>query len=145
MNKIEEILRLIQNDIAYLKENVGTLKTGQNELILGQKILKKNQEELKASQEELKIRQERLELRQLRLEGNQEAMREEFTNELRKTNQRLAVFQEEFTKKVNILLDADKARQDLLEIHDSEISEVKEKQFEHTTRINILEKKVIGA
>lgn len=131
MENTEEILKLIQKDLLDIKQNTEQLKAGQ--------------EELKASQEELKIRQERLELRQLRLEGNQEEMLEDFTNELRKTNQRLAVFQEDITKKVNILLDADKARQELLEIHDSEISEIKEKQFEHSTRINILEKKVIGA
>ena len=85
------------------------------------KILKKGQDELKFGQEE---------------------MREEFTKGLRETNQRLAAFQEDITKKVNILLDADKARQELLEIHDAQISEISKTQFEHSTKINILEQKV---
>lgn len=121
-----------------IKEILIILKKGQDELKFGQDELKQDVSELKQDVSELKERQERLEIRQGRLEGIQEEMREE----LRETNQRLAAFQEDITKKVNILLDADKARQELLEIHDAEISEISKKQFEHSTRINILEQKV---
>lgn len=107
--------------------------------------LSKGQEELKQSFVELSKGQEELKKRQDNLEKSQKEMKNELLEEIHEVNQRLAVFQEEITLKVNILLDADKARQELLEIHDSEITEVREEQFKHSVRITNLEKKVIGA
>ena len=79
------------------------------------------------------------------LKQGQEQIKEELTQEIRLVNQRLAVFQEDITPKIDILFDADKTRQELLEIHDSEICDIKKEQFEHTLRIERLEHKVIGA
>ena len=81
----------------------------------------------------------------IQAEINQKEMKEELLEEIHGVNKRLAVFQEEITPKINILLDADKTRQELLEIHDLEITEIREEQFKHSVRIKNLERKVIGA
>ena len=125
-------------EIKEIKEILKILKGGQDELKKSQDELKKSQDDLKKSQDDLKKSQERL-------EQNQKEMKEELLEEIHEVNKRLAVFQEEITPKVNILLDADKTRQELLEIHDSEITEIREKQFNHSVRITNLEKRVIGA
>ena len=80
-----------------------------------------------------------------RLEHGQNEMKKELKQEVRGVNQRLAVFQEDITPKINILFDADETRKELLDIHDSEICNIKQEQFEHTLKINRLEQKVIGA
>ena len=67
------------------------------------------------------------------------------TKKIEEGNQRLAVFQQDITPKINILFDADETRKELLDIHDSEICNIKKEQFEHTLKINRLEQKVIGA
>ena len=80
-----------------------------------------------------------------RLENKQDETTKELKQEIREVNQRLAVFQEDVTPKINILFDADETRKELLEIHESEICNIKQEQFEHTLKINRLEQKVIGA
>ena len=67
------------------------------------------------------------------------------TNKIEEGNQRLAVFQQEITPKINILFDADETRKEKLKIHDSEIGNIKQEQFEHALKINRLEQQVIGA
>lgn len=74
-----------------------------------------------------------------------QAVEQRLMEEIRKLNQRLVLYQEEIGRKVDILIDADNARCDLLEIHDSEIREIKEQQFNLTARVSNLETRVIGA
>ena len=80
-----------------------------------------------------------------RLENKQEETTKELKQEIRAVNQRLAVFQEDITPKIQALFDADETRKELLDIHDSEICDIKREQFEHTLKIERLEQKVIGA
>ena len=65
--------------------------------------------------------------------------------EFRQSKQRLAVFEDEIIRKINVLFDADESKREFLEVHDMEIPEIKSELFEHDIRIKNLEKKVIGA
>ena len=67
------------------------------------------------------------------------------TKKIDEGNQRLAVYQHDVTQETKALFDADETRKEKLEIHDLEIGNIKQEQFEHTLKINRLEQKVIGA
>lgn len=70
-----------------------------------------------------------------RLENKQDETTKELKQEIRAVNQRLAVFQEDITPKINILFDADKTRQEHLDIHDSEICEIRKKQSAYDFKV----------
>ena len=80
-----------------------------------------------------------------KLQEGLDSVRKELKEEIRGVNQRLAVFQEDITPKINILFDSDTAIREHLEFYDSEICEIKKEQFEQALRISRLEQKVIGA
>ena len=70
---------------------------------------------------------------------------DELKQEIREVNGRLAVFQEEMTRKVNVLFDADLTRQEHLESYDKELARFMEKTDNHSIRIEILEAKTRSA
>ena len=147
MDEIKEILLDMQKSQNEMKHSILELKDGQNKLEQNlNKKIEDVREELKEDignvREELKedIGNVKEELKQ-----EMDKLKDEVDNKLRKVNQRLAVFQEEITKKVDVLIDADITRQEHIEIHDIEITEIREGQFEHDVKIKNLEKKVIGA
>ena len=126
-----------------MQKSISNLEIGQE--ILNEKI-DVVREEVTDQMEELReeVTEQMEELREEVIEKMKE-LREEHTEELHKINQRLVLYQEDLGKKVDILIDADTARNDLLEIHDSEIRELKQEQFNLTAKVAALETRVIGA
>ena len=124
MEEIKEILVGMQDQINGMQDQMNGMQNS-----IG--ALQQGQEEIKQEQSNMK--------------NEMQQMNERLTQEVRAGNQRLAVFQEDITPKINILFDADATRKELLDIHDSEICNIKQEQFEHTLKINRLEQKVIGA
>lgn len=102
-------------------------------------------EEMKEILCEIKKQQNEIQQQQIEMKESIARLEEKQEKGFREVNQRAAIFQEEITAKVNILLDADITRQELLDIHDSEITELREEQFKHSVRISNLETKVVGA
>ena len=131
MDEIKEILVGMQSQMNGMQDQMNGMQDQMNGM----------QDQINGMQDQINGMQNSIEV----LKEGQEQIKEDLTQEIRLVNQRLAVFQEEVTPKINILFDADATRKELLEIHDSEICEIKKEQFEHTLKIERLEHKVIGA
>lgn len=166
MEEIKEILLGLTHKVDKIEQGQKELCQGQKELCKRQEVLEQGQKELCKRQEVLEHGQKSLEARQDKMEFEHKDMKEAITylialqkemrkemreglqknhDEIRAVNQRLAVFQEEITKKVNVLFDADATRKEHLEFYDKKIPEISAELFNHSVRIKNLESKVVGA
>ena len=121
MEEIKEILVGMQGQINGLQGQFNGMQNQMNNMQNSIENIQQGQEEIKQEQsnmkKEMKHKDERL------------------TQEVRAVNQRLAVFQEDITPKINVLFDADKTKQEHLDIHDSEICEIRKKQSAYDFKV----------
>ena len=131
MNNMQTDMKNMQNDINNMQKSINNMQKGMNNMQKDMKSMQNDIVNLKKGQEAL----EKLMISKY----------DELTKEIRAVNARLAVFQEEMTRKVNVLFDADLTRQQHLESYDKELQQLMEKTTNHSIRIEILEAKTRSA
>lgn len=142
----KEILLAIQSKVENLQGSVENLQSTVSKLQDTVEKMQGDIVDLKQGQENLREEMlSKLEETEARLCKKIEEGDERNYQEIRAVNQRLAVYQEETSKRVDTLFDADTTRLELLEIHDEEIPEIKSELYNHSIRIKILESKTVGA
>ena len=144
VDKLTQGQEALQQDVGTLKSDVGTLKSDVEILKQGQKALEARQDKMEFEHNDMKqaityLIELQKEMRREMREGLQKNH-----DEIREVNQRLAVFQEDITRKVNVLFDADATRREHLEFYDKKIPEMNTELFNHSIRIKNLESKVVG-
>lgn len=148
MEEIKEILVGMQGQIDGMQNQMSNMQVSFEQKL--EEGLQGVKDEIRAEMKEglqgvkNEIRSEVKESLQSIKEGMQ-YLEKNLTNKIDKINQRLAVYQHDVTKETKALFDADMTRKEKIDIHDSEICNIKKEQFEHTLKINRLEHKVIGA
>ena len=131
MNKMQKDMKKMQSDMNKMQNTINKMQKGMNSMQKDIKIMQTDIVNLKHGQEAL----EKLMISKY----------DELKQKIREVNGRLAVFQEEMTRKVNVLFDADLTRQEHLESYDKQLEQLMEKTDNHSIRIEILEAKTRSA
>ena len=131
MNKMQNDMKKMQSDMNKMQNTINKMQKGMNSMQKDIKTMQIDIVNLKHGQEAL----EKLMISKY----------DELKQEIREVNGRLAVFQEEMTRKVNVLFDADLTRQEHLESYDKQLEQLMEKTDNHSIRIEILEAKTRSA
>lgn len=138
MNTMQEGMNKMQNDMKKMQSDMNKMQNTINKMQKGMNSMQKDIKTMQTDIVNLKHGQEALEKLMI-------SKYDELKQEIREVNGRLAVFQEEMTRKVNVLFDADLTRQEHLESYDKELARLMEKTDNHSIRIEILEAKTRSA
>lgn len=138
MDELKAMISMMLNVQTTMQEGMNSMQSDMNKMQKGMNSMQKDIKTMQKDIVNLKHGQEALEKLMI-------SKYDELTQEIRAVNGRLAVFQEEMTRKVNVLFDTDLTRQQHLESYDKELQQLMEKTTNHSIRIEILEAKTRSA